>query len=139
MLIYATPDDLMDGWLDEMPDDAQARRYIRAASQLVRNATRLDLYDTEPSGLPVDLNYVEAMQEATCAQVAMWFRSGIDPDAGAAGREIGIQSQTADGGSVTYADVVTGAEVRVAIDRLIPGAMLILRNAGLGSTRPCTW
>ena len=139
MLTYAVPDDLMDGWLTEAPPAAEALRNIRFASQLVRNATRLDLYDTYPSGLPVDLDIVEAMRDATCAQAAMWVLAGVDPAAGSIGRQIGIASESADGGSVTYGDAVKREEVEASVSRLSSAALQILRNAGLASTRPWTW
>ncbi|MFD3594275.1 hypothetical protein ACFWU5_16225 [Nocardia sp. NPDC058640] len=139
MLTYADPDDLADGWLTELPDEPVAVRLIRCASQLVRAATRLDLYDAYPSGLPVDLDIAEAMRDATCAHAAMWHLAGIDPIAGTVGREIGIASQTADGGSVTYADTISAEEIERSLTTLSPAAMRILRNAGLASTRPQTW
>ncbi len=139
MLTYAEPDDLADGWLTELPDNTTAVRLIRYASQLVRAATRLDLYDTYPSGLPVDLDIAEAMRDATCAHAAMWHLAGINPAAGTVGREIAIASQTADGGGVTYADQIDAAEIERSLSTLSPAALRILRNAGLASTRPLTW
>ncbi|MFD6400818.1 hypothetical protein [Nocardia sp. NPDC060249] len=139
MLTYAEPDDFADGWLTELPDNATAVRLIRYASQLVRYATRLDLYDTYPSGLPVDLDIAEAMRDATCAHAAMWHLAGIDPAAGTVGREIAIASQTADGGSVTYAGHIGLDEIERSLSALSPTALRILRNAGLASTRPITW
>ncbi|AXK88612.1 hypothetical protein SAMN05421776_12320 [Nocardia farcinica] len=139
MLVYAAPEDLADGWLTDLPDNTTATQLIRYASQLVREATRLDLYDTYPSGLPVDLDIAEAMREATCAQAAMWHLAGINPAAGTVGRELAVASQTADGGSVAYGDTITGAEVERSLSTLSGMALRILRNAGLASTRPCTW
>lgn len=139
MLTYAEPDDLADGWLTELPDNATAVRLIRYASQLVRSATRLDLYDVYPSGLPVDLDVAEAMRDATCAHAAMWHLAGINPAAGTVGRELSIASQTADGGSVTYADQIDATEIERSLTALSPAALRILRNAGLASTRPLTW
>jgi hypothetical protein len=139
VLVYAAPDDLADGWLTTLPDNTTATRLIRFASNLVREATRNDLYDTYPSGLPIDLDIADAMRDATCAQAAMWFLAGINPAAGSVGREIGIASQTADGGSVTYSDPITGEEVEGSLSRLSSAAIQILRNAGLASARPWTW
>lgn len=139
MLVYAAPDDLADGWLTELPDNPTALLLIRYASNLVREATRNDLYDTYSSGLPVDLDIAEAMRDATCAQAAMWHLAGINPAAGSVGRELAIQSQTADGGSVTYGDTIKAEEVEHSLSRLSKAALTILRNAGLASTRPWTW
>ncbi|MET8430158.1 hypothetical protein [Nocardia sp. NPDC004860] len=138
MLVYAEPDDLAD-WLTDLPDTATANRLIRYASQLVRNTTRCDLYDTYPSGLPIDLDIAEAMKNATCAQAAQWHLAGIDPTAGSVGRAVAIKSQTADGGSVTYADAPSAEEISRALSTLAPAALVILRNAGLASTRPRSW
>jgi hypothetical protein len=140
VLTYAVPDDLMDGWgLAEVPTEADALRNIRFASILVRSATALDLYDTYPSGLPTDLDIAEAMRDATCAQAVLWILAGVNPAAGTVGRDVAIASQTADGGSVTYADPVTGEEVAASISCLCPGAIMLLKQAGLASTRPQTW
>lgn len=139
MLVYAAPDDLMDGWLDEPPVTAEATRLLRAASILVRKATRCDLYEVDPSGLPTDPDIIEAMRDATCAHAAMWKRAGIDPGAGTAGREVAIKSHTADGGSVTYADGPTAQEISASLMSLSSQALEILRSSGLASTRPQTW
>ncbi|MFE3052365.1 hypothetical protein [Nocardia sp. NPDC059239] len=139
MLVYATPDDLMDGWLDEPPETAEALRLIRAASRLVRKATRCDLYHVDPSGLPTDPDIIEVMRDATCAHAAMWKRAGINPDAGTAGRQIAIKAQTADGGAVTYADGPSAAEISASLSRLSTQALDILREAGMASARPQTW
>ncbi|WP_052314081.1 hypothetical protein [Nocardia thailandica] len=139
VLIYAAPDDLIDGaWLTGTVP-ANAALLIRFASILVRRATMCDRYDTDPTGLPADTVVAEAFRDATCAQAAMWSLAGIDPAAGSVGRELAIASQTADGGSVTYGDTITGAEIDQALNRLHTAALLILRNAGLASRSPNTW
>lgn len=138
MLVYAETNDLLTGnWLLEVPDNAI--NLVRHASVLVRSMTRLAMYDTLPSGLPEDDDKREAMRDAVCAQVAMWTKSGIDPDAGVAGRTVAVQSQSADGGSVTYANLPSADEVRAATTSLCPLAVEILREGGLLSSRPHTW
>ncbi|WP_063023826.1 hypothetical protein [Nocardia niwae] len=139
MLTYAVPDDLMDGWLAEEPDAAEAERDIRYASILVRKATRLDIYEVDPAGLPTEPDVIEAMRDATCAQVAEWQEAGINPAAGSVGRVVAIKSESADGGSVTYADGPSAAEIKASLSQLCSAGLDILRNAGLASTRPCTW
>lgn len=139
MLVYAAPDDLMDGWLVDVPDPAVATRAIKFASQLVRRATACDHYEVDPAGAPTDPDVIEAMRDATCAHAAMWIEAGINPAAGSAGREIGIASQSADGGSVTYADSISAEEVTASLTRLSSTALGILRSAKLASTRPDTW
>jgi hypothetical protein len=140
LLTYAVPDDLITGqWLDGATPPDNAVTLIRYASALVRTATRNDLYNVQPSGLPVDSDIADAMRDATCCQAAMWSLAGINPAAGVVGREVAIQSQTADGGSVTYADSIKAEEIEAALDRLSKAALLILRNAGLASSGPWTW
>jgi hypothetical protein len=137
MLVYAAPDDLAD-WIgaDDLPDDSEGERLIKYASRLVRKATRCDRYEVDPTGLPVDLDVLHPMRDATCIQVAAWVAAGIDPAGGVAGREIGIASQSADGGSVSYADSVTADEVRETVERLTPAALDVLRENKLASGRP---
>ncbi|WP_068059385.1 hypothetical protein [Nocardia xishanensis] len=140
MLTYAVPDDLADGWIiGDLPDDATANVLIRYASQLVRKATRLDLYEVDPAGLPTEPDVIEAMRDATCVHVAMWHTAGINPAGGAVGREVAIKSQTADGGSTTYMDAPSAEEIQRSLEYLCAAGIDILRNAGLASTRPCTW
>lgn len=136
MRVYAEPADLMDGWLDEPPTTAVATRAIRYASNLVGKATRCDHYEVDPAGMPTEPDVIEAMRDATCAHAAMWIAAGINPTAGSVGREIGIASQSADGGSVTYADNITAEEITASLTTLIPAAVDILRAAQLASTRP---
>ncbi|WP_280389802.1 hypothetical protein [Nocardia wallacei] len=138
MLVYAVPADLVSGgWLSSQPTDAAT--LLMYASVLVRSATALDLYDTDTDDLPTDAAKLAAMRDATCAQAAMWSKAEIDPIAGTVGRELSIQSQSADGGSVVYGELVTSAEVEAALSRLSSTALRILKAAGLASTRPQTW
>ena len=138
MLVYAEPNDLLTGnWVLEVPDNTP--RLIERASVLVRRATRVAVYNTQPSGLPEDDDLREALQKATLAQVTMWTKAGIDPDAGIAGQPVAVQSQSADGGSVTYTNIPSAEEIRRAVNTLCPAAMDYLEDAGLVSTRPRTW
>lgn len=138
MLVYAEPNDLLTGnWVLEVPDNATA--LMRQASIMVRNATRVALYDTLPSGLPEDDDIREAMRDAVCAQVTAWTEAGINPVAGAAGRTAQIASQSADGGSVTYGNLVSAEEYARASTRLCSLAIGILVDVNLISTRPLTW
>jgi hypothetical protein len=138
MLVYAVPTDLVSGgWLSSQPSNAAT--LLMYASVLVRSATALDLYDTDTNDLPTDAVKLAAMRDAACAQAAMWSTAGIDPVAGTVGRELPIQSQSADGGSVTYGDTVKAEEVEASLSRLSSTAIRILKAAGLASTRPQTW
>lgn len=137
MLVYATSAEVAAYLGVPAPDNVVA--LIRKASSMVRDITRVALYDTLPSGLPEDDDKRIAMSEAVCAQIEAWQASGINPVGGAAGRDVAIASQSADGGSVTYGNLVTAEEVEKASNRLCGMAVQILRDAGLVSTRPLTW
>ncbi|MEV6321378.1 hypothetical protein AB0M45_09300 [Nocardia sp. NPDC051787] len=106
---------------------------IRSASQLVRDITSNDLYDTTPAGLPSDDDQRDALREASCLQVIAWATAGIDPSA--SGLRPTVASQSADGGSVSYA-LPDPATIQQAAQRLCHEAVLVLRNAGLASGRP---
>lgn len=139
MLTYAEPDDLMDGWMAEPPETAKAVTAIRYASILVRRYTACDLYEVDPAGAPTEPDIIEAFRDATCAQAAMWLQAGIDASAGSAGQAIAVKSQTADGGSVTYGDAPSAQDIERSLTKLSQTAVMILRNAGLASSRPSTW
>lgn len=137
MLVYATVDEV-EAFTGE-PAPSNAAKLIRTASGMVRDITRLARYDTLPNGLPEDDDLRLAMSEAVCAQVESWTVAGIDPVAGVAGREVAVQSQSADGGSVTYTNLPSAEEIRAAVSTLCDLSVSILRDAGLVSTRPLTW
>lgn len=137
MLVYATPTEVEDFTGYPAPDNATA--LIRNASAMVRDITRLARYDTLPNGLPEDDDLRDAMKEAVCAQVESWTAAGINPVGGVAGREVAIASQSADGGSVTYANLPTADEIAKATKTLCALSVTILKDAGLISTRPDTW
>jgi hypothetical protein len=134
-LVYATPDDLVPEWLTAEPPNAQ--RLLSSASRRVRNATVTAVYATTSVGLPIDSALVEALRDATCAQVAAWATVGIDPLAG--GVQLGqrlVASKSLGSGSIAYdngaAGSVTAMEARAAAATgLAPEAASILRDAGL--------
>jgi hypothetical protein len=133
---YATPADL-GVWLDPDPAPANANRLLRSASGLVRNATAGARYAVDADGLPTDPRIATAFLEATLAQAEAWAANGIDPTKGVAQLKRTVQSKSADGRSVTYAD--NGG--RAALEALASGTELvgqarsILSNAGLISNR----
>ena len=129
MLVYAVPDDLADH-MAEVPDDAEV--LIRYASTLVRSATRFDVYDVTPAGMPDDPWVIDAFRDATCVQAAMWAQNGVDPAAGAAGVDGGVESSSIAGGTVKY-DTSHVDAARASIDTLSPMALAVLRAEGLAS------
>ena len=127
MLVYAVPDDLADH-MAEVPDDAEV--LIRYASTLVRSATRFDVYDVTPAGMPDDPWVIDAFRDATCVQAAMWAANGINPAAGSAGVEGGVDSSTIAGATVKY-NTSHVDHARASVDALCPAALAVLRSEGL--------
>lgn len=127
MLVYAVPDDLADH-MAEVPDDAEV--LIRYASTLVRSATRFDVYDVTPAGMPDDPWVIDAFRDATCVQAAMWAANGINPAAGSAGVEGGVDSSTIAGATVKY-NTSHVDHARASVDTLCPAALAVLRSEGL--------
>lgn len=129
MRLYATPTDLVPDWLDELPGNAA--RLIRAASTKVEHATRMAHYAVDDDGYPTQPAVKNAMRDAVCQQVTAWSMSELDPNAGTAGQALYVQSQTVDGGSVTFGGHVSVEERTAAATGLGSEAMEILANAGL--------
>lgn len=135
-LAYADTDDLAQYTGEVAP--AGAARLLREAAALVRFATRNDLYDVQPSGLPSDDDLREAMRDATCAQVEYWIAAGIDPVGGDITAPAPIRATEVDGAKVEYdtagqASVSAMAAKTAAVRSLSQGAYLILRNVGLAN------
>jgi hypothetical protein len=135
-IVYATDDALTD-WIGVTPDTSQdVPTLLRQASILVGRACRNDLYDVDSSGKPSDPDLVEAMRDATCAQVEAWLAVGVDPVAGVGGLTAVKTETTVDGATVKYdtVAVAAAAQAKVAsVDTLNPTALAILRSVGLAS------
>ncbi len=151
MLVYAVPADLVNNaWCETAPSNAAA--LLRAASQLVTRATRLDMYNVYPVptgttnpvstaagtavGSPYDPTVAQAFNDATCQQALFWSLNGINPDAGYIGQSPIVASQSVEDGSVTYAQGQTQDWLKLAVTTLCDAACDILRNAGLVSEQP---
>lgn len=134
-LAYATEADLT-AYTGE-PAPAGAARLLREAAALVRFATRNDLYNVQPSGLPSDDDLREAMRDATCAQVTYWAANGVDPTSGATGGTPSVAATEVDGAKVQYsadpAEAAAAAARAASLTSLTGPAYAILRNAGLAS------
>ena len=138
-LVYATSGDLTTWTGTTAP--ANADRLLRAASILVRNATRAALYDVDQAGKPSDADVLTAFRDATCAQAAMWAAADIDPSEGGVGvAEPAVVSKSMGGRSIQYADLsgsVTVQQDRAKAAReLCAEAVAILADAGLTSGMP---
>lgn len=132
MLVFATEDQL-SSWTGA-PSPLNASILLREASILVRDACRADVFDILPNGLPVDDDKREALQDATCAQAAMWATSGDDPTKGPGGQEPRLTVSAIDGASISYDTYLTAPDRAKALTGLCAGAYRILRNAGLASS-----
>lgn len=132
MLVYADADDLTTWLGGPAPDNAIS--LLRHASSRVANACRCDIYDTQPSGLPVDDDIREALRDATCAQAERWKELKVDPAAGAGGFDVQITSSSIDGSSLSTTAATVDAARAEALDGLCELSVSILRNAGLASS-----
>ncbi len=140
MLLYATPEDLTPDWMPAAPTNAAS--LIRSASRLVRRATLTAYYATDAAGAPTAVTVVQAMRDATCAQVASWVEADISPLAGAAkASSAPVASKSLGSASVSYdtsaaASVTAMAARAAAATSLCQEAGMILAEAGLIGTRP---
>lgn len=129
MLVYADEAELSEH-VTEIPDNAAA--LLRSASALVRTATRFDIYDVTPAGAPDDPWVIAAFRDAVCVQVAEWVANDVNPVAGSAGVQAGVESSTIAGGTVKY-NLSHVDHARASIDTLSPAALAVLRSEGLAS------
>ncbi|ALM38228.1 hypothetical protein [Streptomyces sp. FR-008] len=81
--VYATPEQLA-AWTGQ-PAPADAERLLARASADVDAALMCALYDTNDAGVPTAPHVVQALADATCAQVEYQLANG-DDGTGAAGR-----------------------------------------------------
>lgn len=142
MLTYATVEQLAEyvsaAGLDTLADGDDVR-YIEAASRLVRGATKCDLYDTTPPGIPSDPVLADAMTAATCIQVRAWITAGINPLGGVAAVPAAVASASVNGASLSY-DIAAQSAARVAmVGALVDDARDALRAVGLASAKADRW
>lgn len=136
MLTYAAAADLTDPQWGMILTEAEAAPLLRAASGIVRHATRAALYDVDGAGKPSDPDVIEAFRDATCAQVAFWRSARIDPAAGGMDKPSPtVASKSMGDRSVTYNDPSTATAViqarSAAAQDICMDAWRILRDAGL--------
>lgn len=138
MLIYATESNLSD-WTDTATP-VNAVQLLRSASGLVAEATQTDFYDTDDTGLPTDPLVLQAFNDATCAQVAMWIAAGIDPSAVGLNQKGLIASKKIGSAVISYdnngpASVSVTQARQAAATSLCDESMRILHAQGLASTQ----
>ncbi|OZC55064.1 hypothetical protein CH289_07670 [Rhodococcus sp. RS1C4] len=133
--VYASWEELGE-WINPVPDEFEAKQLLRAASELVRKATRFDEYPVTPAGFPSDAFDVSAFRDATCAQVAEWDEAGINPNAGKAGQPAVLASSSINGASTSFETASQVAAQEASLDCLGSRGLAILQNSGLGSSFP---
>jgi hypothetical protein len=131
VLILATTADFESWTGDIAPENVGAM--LREASVLVSDATKADVYDVLPSGLPSDPDLSDALRDATCAQAESWILTGDDPRKGAGGQLARPTTSSIDGASVSYDTYLTAGDRSRALTSLHATAYRILRAAGLAS------
>ena len=137
MLILATADELAT-WMDSpAPDNASV--LLREASGLVSDACKCDIYDTQANGKPSDPDLVEAMMEATCAQAEAWAAADMDPTKGPGGQAPRLTTSAQDGSSLSFDTYLTAPDRNDWVKYICPGAVRILRLAGLASGQVQSW
>lgn len=131
-LIYATPAELAT-WTGT-PAPVNAPVMLREASGLVVDAIICDLYEATSTGLPTNPAYVDALRDATCAQVEHWIAAEIDPLKGAGGQAPRMTVSAIDGASVSFDTYLTAPDRLNSAKYLAGSSWRILRRAGLGSS-----
>ncbi|QKN87595.1 head-to-tail adaptor [Streptomyces phage Vondra] len=124
--VYATPEQL-SAWTGQ-PAPADAERLLARASEDVEDALTAAIYDTDDAGMPTDPDVVQALADATCAQVEYVTAQGGD-DTGAAGQwdsvSIGPVSMSGRRGGPVGAAVDIGPRALRTLSRtgLLPGVI----------------
>ncbi|MFF4177650.1 MULTISPECIES: hypothetical protein [unclassified Streptomyces] len=119
--VYATPEQL-SAWTGQ-PAPPDAERLLARASEDVEDALTAAIYDTDDAGMPTDPVVVQALADATCAQVEYVAAQGGD-DTGAAGQWDSVSI-----GPVSMSGR-RGGPVGSAVD-IGPRALRTLARAGL--------
>jgi hypothetical protein len=137
MLVYATSADYAAWTGTSAPAGLTSK--LRSASLAVREATELDFFATDTTGLPTDAAILQAFNDATCCQAAALVALALDPNAGGAVTPSVKESKSIGTARITYAqaDAANAAAAKAqAATGLVPDALRILRDAGLARTAP---
>ena len=136
MLLFADSDDLErftgEDWTQEPPANAAA--LIRRASGMVQHAVRAARFHVGANGLPTDDDVLDALRDATCAQVAFWESSGVDPTK--ADTDARVTATSLDGASLSYDTATAAQAAKQSTDTLCGESVMILHNAGLIGGHP---
>lgn len=135
MSSFATSDDYVayTGGTVLVPDDLDLQ--LRDATRLVRRAVRNAFYAVDTDGNATDEKVIDALRDATCAQVQAWVRLKIDRTAGGVVTAGTVTSKSIGSASVSYGDANAAAAARTdAVNELVPAAWDILHEARLLTT-----
>lgn len=138
MLVYATEDDWKK-WKPNTEAPENIGSLLRSASMAVRDATSLDVYETDDTGQPIDPDKAQAMKDATLIQATALNALKIDESLGGVITPTTTSSKSIKGASVSYAatEIQTALDGRMqAAQSLVPDAIQALRLAGLGGNAP---
>jgi hypothetical protein len=116
-----------------VPTGAAASWSLARASEHIDDLLTLAVYDTDVDGLPTDTAVVEAVRDATCAQVVWWAETGYS----ATGAPPRYKSVSLGSLSLTKSDAASAGSSGDA-ERYAPTAVRHLRLAGLLDWRPQT-
>ncbi|GGW67940.1 hypothetical protein [Streptomyces griseoloalbus] len=120
--VYATPEQYT-AWTGQQPP-ADIDRLLARASEDVDSALTTAVYVTDALGMPTEPAIVQALADATCAQVEYQRATG-DDGTGAAGRWGSVSL-----GPVSLGDRRDGPAAAGDVD-MAPRAHRVLRRAGL--------
>lgn len=120
--VYATPEQLA-AWTGQ-PAPVDAERLLARASGDIDAALLCAFYRTDAAGMPTDPHVVQALADATCAQVEYQLATG-DDGTGAAGRWGSVSI-----GPVSLGDRRDSPQAAGDVD-LAPRAHRALAGAGL--------
>lgn len=116
---YATVEDYLD-WVGDLTPYEQPRpSTMRKASDLISSVLIGAVYATDEDGNATHPTIVEALRDATCAQVEFWDETGDESGASSVWQSASI-------GGASYTRAAGGARLPVA-----PAAVLTLRRVGL--------
>lgn len=143
MNVYATTTDMGAVPGAEIGDDTATM--IEFASDLIRQATRNDLYRTDGNLMPMEPFIIEAFKKATIAQVMAWQFGGIrlaDLYAGAATLPVGATRTRIGSGEIDRDPAAIAIQNKARLNlitKLCPRSYTILRAINMCSTAVGLW
>lgn len=144
-VVYASTDDYSTWVGDSAPIPDNIVQLLRSASLLIAEETKLAYYDADPNtSLPTNTAIIGAFRDATCVQVSVWAKLGIDPNLAALdfappkrGKAIGTARIDYDTSAI--ASVTAFNARQQLVGSLCQEAQTILRQAGILSMRTWTY